>query len=206
MKIRNMTREECFQFLSKVRVGRLACARENEPYIVPVFFAYNADLGGKDSLYGFTTFGQKVRWMRANPRVCLEADDVNSCGRWTSVIVDGRYEELSGFVGQDHRSLQYRSTEDSLGESSAGFSEDSDERHRAWSVLKMHPMWQEPACSAWAKRADHTTSEIRNDLVFYRIRVQGVSGREAISEDLDGPASVRRKDGAPGSFRASHLG
>ena len=33
--------------------------------------------------------------MRANPRVCVEWDEVEEYDRWVSVIVFGRYEELS---------------------------------------------------------------------------------------------------------------
>jgi nitroimidazol reductase NimA-like FMN-containing flavoprotein (pyridoxamine 5'-phosphate oxidase superfamily) len=45
-------------------------------------------------LYGFSTFGQKVKWMRANPRVCVQTDEIQNQGEWISVIVYGEYEEL----------------------------------------------------------------------------------------------------------------
>ena len=59
------------------------------PYIVPIYFAYEPD-----HIYGFTTLGQKVEWMRANPLVCVEVDEVLSHFRWSSVVVVGRYENL----------------------------------------------------------------------------------------------------------------
>ena len=40
--------------LSRQEFGRLACAHQNRPYIVPIYFAYEPD-----HLYGFTTLGQK---------------------------------------------------------------------------------------------------------------------------------------------------
>ena len=44
--------------------------------------------------YVFSTFGQKVRWMRANPQVCVQTDQIENQGEWISVIVNGQYEEL----------------------------------------------------------------------------------------------------------------
>jgi nitroimidazol reductase NimA-like FMN-containing flavoprotein (pyridoxamine 5'-phosphate oxidase superfamily) len=67
----------------------LACARGNQPYVVPTGFAYQSEY-----LYGFSAVGQKVEWMRANRCVCVEIDNVTSLDRWLSVIVTGSYEEL----------------------------------------------------------------------------------------------------------------
>jgi nitroimidazol reductase NimA-like FMN-containing flavoprotein (pyridoxamine 5'-phosphate oxidase superfamily) len=72
-------------------MGRLACARDNQPYIVPIHFFF--DLGGY-CLYGFSTVGQKVQWMRENPKVCVEVAEVNDKDHWMSVVVFGRYEEV----------------------------------------------------------------------------------------------------------------
>jgi hypothetical protein len=57
--------------------------------IVPIYFAYQAD-----RLHGFTTLGRKVEWMRSNPLVCVEVDEVVSHFLWSSVVVLGHYEEL----------------------------------------------------------------------------------------------------------------
>ena len=88
MLIRDMNAQECRDLLARLGVGRLACAHDNQPYIVPVYFAYEPD-----RLYGFATFGQKIDWMRSNPLVCVEVDEVRSHFEWQSVIVLGRYEE-----------------------------------------------------------------------------------------------------------------
>ena len=90
MIIREMTKEECSSALGGADFGRLACARGNQPYIVPIYFSYD----GKH-LYGVTTAGQKIEWMRSNPLVCLEIDERASHFQWMSVIVFGRYEELA---------------------------------------------------------------------------------------------------------------
>lgn len=89
MFIHEMTEAECRNALEQANFGRLACARENQPYVVPIYFAFD----GKH-LYGFTTLGQKTGWMRTNPQVCLEIDNRTRDDQWMSVIVFGRYEEL----------------------------------------------------------------------------------------------------------------
>ena len=76
--------------LSRAQVGRLACTRGDEPYVVPIYVACD----GRD-LYGFATLGQKIIWMRENPRVCLEVEEVADGRHWTTVLAFGRYEELS---------------------------------------------------------------------------------------------------------------
>lgn len=90
MLIRDMTRETSISLLKCVHVGRIACARESQPYITPFIFAYH-----EDSIYSFATVGRKVEWMRANPLVCVQADIIVSHEQWKSVVVFGRYQELS---------------------------------------------------------------------------------------------------------------
>jgi uncharacterized protein len=85
----NMTPEQCLKTLERGHFGRLACVRKNEPYIVPIDFAYQDGY-----LYGFATVGQKIEWMRANPCVCVQIDAVTDRDQWLSVIVTGSYEEL----------------------------------------------------------------------------------------------------------------
>ena len=60
--------------------------RENQPYVVPVYLTYDVLSGGEPCLYGFTTPGQKIEWMRANPLVCVEVDEVTAHDQWVSVI------------------------------------------------------------------------------------------------------------------------
>jgi len=94
MVIREMSKDECLRVLAGTRLARLACASNNQPYVVPVYLAYHEPSIGEACLYGYTTLGQKVEWMRANPQVCVEVDEVMSCTRWMSVIGFGHYEEL----------------------------------------------------------------------------------------------------------------
>ena len=52
--INEMTQKECRELLARSRVGRLGCSRDNQPYVVPIYFAYEADY-----IYAFATLGQK---------------------------------------------------------------------------------------------------------------------------------------------------
>ena len=89
MVIVDMTEQECRAMLAGTNTARLACAQNNQPYIVPI----HVDLQG-EFLYGYATLGQKIDWMRQNPLVCLEMDELMTDGQWASVVVFGRYEEL----------------------------------------------------------------------------------------------------------------
>src|ERR1700686_887352 len=87
--IQEITRQASLDLLARTHLCKLACAQGSQPYVVPCYFAYN-----NNSLYSFSTVGQKIVWMRTNPLVCVEADEVVSPQEWMSVIVLGRYEEL----------------------------------------------------------------------------------------------------------------
>ncbi len=89
MLIHEMTPEECGMALARLDFGRLACAKDDQPYVVPIHFAYDGE-----HVYGLTTAGRKIDWMRSNPRVCLETDERASHYQWLSIVVLGRYEEL----------------------------------------------------------------------------------------------------------------
>lgn len=89
MLIQEITNEENLNLLAHMRLGRLACAQGGQPYVVPFYFVYDGNY-----LYSFSTLGQKIDWMRANPLVCVQADEVVSSEEWVSLIVFGRYEEL----------------------------------------------------------------------------------------------------------------
>jgi uncharacterized protein len=114
MVIREMTEQECRAMLVETHVARLACARDNQPYVVPI----HVDFDGA-SLYGYATLGQKIEWMRQNPLVCLEIDELRSHGLWASVVVFGHYEELP----DTHESS----------------------RRIAERLFQRHPAWWEPA-------------------------------------------------------------
>ena len=195
MLIREMSREECLQVLAGGRLARLACAHENQPYVVPVYLAYHQPSSGEACLYGFTTPGQKVEWMRANPLVCVEMDEVKSCDQWVSVIAIGRYEELPETPESNGVRLRGPERLRQVGEAMSPWSADSrqrqcedegcdDERERAWQVLKTQSLWWEAGWAAFAARADHDAAEPYLP-VYYRIRIDRVTGHEATRDARD---------------------
>lgn len=115
MIIREMTGEECIELLEASRLARLACARENQPYLIPIQYAYE-----QGYLYSFSMEGQKIDWMRENPSVCLQVDHFSEHREWRSVIVYGAFEELPDRIGWKR------------------------ERDRAWSLLEKYANWWEP--------------------------------------------------------------
>ncbi|MFZ1677408.1 MAG: pyridoxamine 5'-phosphate oxidase family protein [Saprospiraceae bacterium] len=71
-------------------LGRIGCHEGNKTYIVPINYAYD----GK-SIIAHSAEGLKIEMMRKNPLVCFEVDQMKSFTDWRSVIVWGRYEELT---------------------------------------------------------------------------------------------------------------
>lgn len=91
MLIHELTPEQCTEVLARASLGRLGCARAGQPYIVPILFSFDPD---RTCLYAFSLIGQKITWMRENPKVCLEVEEITDKNHWTTVVVTGRYEEI----------------------------------------------------------------------------------------------------------------
>jgi len=156
MRISKMEDQDCRETLRRVGFGRLGCARDNQPYIVPIYFAYEPD-----HLYGFATFGQKIEWMRSNPLVCVQSDEVRDSDNWTSVVVLGRYQELSDR------------------------NEYAQERGKAQALLEKRSMWwQTSYVAATIRNSPEAPSP-----VFYCIHIDEISGLRASPEGS--PVRVR---------------
>ncbi|WP_422926634.1 pyridoxamine 5'-phosphate oxidase family protein [Singulisphaera sp. PoT] len=182
MLIRELSRDECLDVLSRTRMARLACVRDGQPYIVPVHLAYDSGMPDFASLYGVTTLGTKVEWMRANPRVCVEMDEITEFDEWVSVVALGRYEELED-QSRGEESLQ-QVLRRPMVSGSERIIPDSQGRSRlkAYEILQGNatPMWWEPASSAWASRSEHKSGDSYVPL-YYRVCVEQISGRRASS-------------------------
>jgi nitroimidazol reductase NimA-like FMN-containing flavoprotein (pyridoxamine 5'-phosphate oxidase superfamily) len=144
-----MTAQASLDLLAGTRLGRLACVHGSQPYIVPFYFAYHGNY-----LYSFSTVGQKIAWMRANPLVCVEVDEVTSPHKWESVVIFGRYEELPDTP------------------------ESQPDREFAWKLLQHCATWWEPG---YARTILHG-KERRLEPIFYRIYIDRVTGHHATLE------------------------
>ena len=151
MLILELTNDECVEMLTRLRFGRLGCSRDGQPYIVPFNFAYH-----ERHLYSVASLGQKIEWMRTNPLVCVEADEIVDHHGWTSVVVQGRYEELPDTP------------------------EWSAEREMAHALLQRRAMWWEPACVA----ETHPGTVKPVIPMFYRIHIDRATGRRAKLEPV----------------------
>jgi nitroimidazol reductase NimA-like FMN-containing flavoprotein (pyridoxamine 5'-phosphate oxidase superfamily) len=115
MIVRNMTTLECTKLLDRARLGRLACSRDNQPYVVPLHFVH-----AENRLYAFSVPGKKIEVMRSNPKVCVLAEEHGAGREWKSVVVDGYFEEFPNRIGSKQA------------------------RDHAWSLLSKHAAWWEP--------------------------------------------------------------
>lgn len=178
MLIQELTRQASLDLLARTRLGRLACAQGPQPYVVPFYFVYDnhflcndecfyGDCLYNDYLYSFSTVGQKIEWMRANPWVCVEADEVVSWEQWMSVMVFGRYEELLD-------TPEYQGA-----------------RAFAHALLKRHAVWWEPA---YATTILHGTQRPLVPVV-YRIRGLRITGHRAIPDQSVTPLTDLGEDG-----------
>ncbi len=152
MKIEELEIDECWYVLEQTKVGRLACSMDNQPYIVPFNFAFDR---GK-YLYAFSTIGQKIRWMRENPLVCVEVEDLENGEDLTTLIIFGKYEELPDLP------------------------EFESKRIYAHELLSRRPMWWQPACVAGKHRTDSDEKP-----VYFRIFIEKITGRRAVSESFE---------------------
>jgi len=91
MLIHELNGDDCRDVLARSSLGRLACARFDQPYVVPVHFSFDSE---RSCVYAFSTIGQKILWMRENPKVCLEVEEIRGKDHWTTVLAFGRYEEI----------------------------------------------------------------------------------------------------------------
>jgi len=90
LKVEDMSPAEMHALLQRESFGHLGCSRDGRPYVVPMNYAYN----GKE-LYFFTTEGMKTQFMEANPKVCLQVEEVTDSSHWRSVMVIGQAERLT---------------------------------------------------------------------------------------------------------------
>lgn len=159
MLIREMSVEECSGLLARIGLGRLACALDNQPYIVPLYFVVEGV-----NLYGFSTLGRKIEWMRANPLVCVEADEVINDSHWKSVVAFGRYEEFPDIAKWEVV------------------------RTHAHRLLQRRALWWQPAYVS----TTHHGKPHSLQPVFYRIHLEEITGREASRDTHELASTIER--------------
>jgi nitroimidazol reductase NimA-like FMN-containing flavoprotein (pyridoxamine 5'-phosphate oxidase superfamily) len=152
MLITKLRSRECREFLMRTGFGRLACSCNDRPYIVPIYFCLDAN-----RLYGFSTLGQKILWMRQNPLVCVESDDIRAHDDWQSVVILGRYVEIS--AGPDG----------------------AEARAHVRSLLKKRPLWWQSGYTAMQVRRGPKGSEP----IYYCILIEKMTGLRGSPDFLE---------------------
>ncbi|CAN5323101.1 hypothetical protein BH10ACI3_BH10ACI3_03400 [soil metagenome] len=84
IEIEELSDSESIEVFSRIGYAHLACCQDDSPYVIPVHYAYD-----KGRVYVYTTEGKKAGIIRANPNICLQAEEVVDNYHWESVIVDG---------------------------------------------------------------------------------------------------------------------
>jgi uncharacterized protein len=149
MVIEELTDRECRAILARTHLARLACSLNDQPYIVPIHVEFH-----DSHLFGFATGGQKIEWMRKNPLVCVEVDELDSDRHWTTVVISGRYEELP-----DTSRYEY-------------------EHSIAHHLFQRHAIWWEPASVPLAGRLQRPMILFRIVIVRMTGRRGGPDGPE----------------------------
>jgi len=158
MLIHTLAAAECREVLKRARYGRLACARADQPYVVPISLYLDPE---RNAVFCFSTVGQKVRWMRKNPRVCLEVEEIVSRTEWTTVVAFGRYEEIP-------RAPEAASL-----------------RQRAAALFERESSWWLPAAATLSSGRQGVHP------VIFRIRLGRVTGRRVIRPAGAGASEIR---------------
>ena len=92
--IDRLSQDETQSLLSRQLVARLGCVLESgEPYVVPVNYLL------KDGcIFIHSLPGLKLEALRANPKACIQVDDIESFFEWRSTIAFGEFEEITDAV------------------------------------------------------------------------------------------------------------
>jgi nitroimidazol reductase NimA-like FMN-containing flavoprotein (pyridoxamine 5'-phosphate oxidase superfamily) len=91
-----LTSAEIDELLRRQRIGRVGSAAVGHVEITPIVYGYDGL-----AVYGHSRFGRKIQYMRGNPEVCFEVEEIVDPMSWKVVVLHGRYEELSDAADRD---------------------------------------------------------------------------------------------------------
>ncbi|MEP7147532.1 MAG: pyridoxamine 5'-phosphate oxidase family protein [Acidobacteriota bacterium] len=90
LEILEMRNDEIDAVLARVGYGHLACSRDDQPYVFPIYYVYN-----RIDIFIYTTEGLKTEVINSNPRICLQVEEPFNNGGWRSVVVNGEAHEIT---------------------------------------------------------------------------------------------------------------
>lgn len=97
-----LTKDEIENILQSQIVGRLGCSDKNIPYVVPISYVYDGV-----NIFCQSQDGKKIHILRNNPNICLQVDIVNNANNWKSVVINGKFQELTELESKIARELLY---------------------------------------------------------------------------------------------------
>lgn len=87
----DLNKKELIDLLESQVICRIGCHSDGETYIVPVNYVYK-----NNAIYAHSGNGKKIKMMRANPKVCVQVDQIKDTFRWKSAVLWGDFVELTG--------------------------------------------------------------------------------------------------------------
>lgn len=79
------------ELLENNMIGRLGYSDGNRMYIVPISYLFY----DRKYILAHSREGQKIEILRKNPNMCLAVDQIENLNNWKSVILWGKYEEIT---------------------------------------------------------------------------------------------------------------
>lgn len=84
---------QCSEILKNNYIGYLSYISNNTPYTIPITYYYNEN---EKYIICYSGLGHKINAMRKNINISIAVADIFAAKKWQSVLVHGRYDEISG--------------------------------------------------------------------------------------------------------------
>lgn len=91
--MKTITSTESTQILAENYIGRLGYISKERVEIIPITYYLDPE---HNSILSYSGQGNKIDAMRKNPLVSFQVDEITNLEKWKSVLLYGRFEELTG--------------------------------------------------------------------------------------------------------------
>ncbi len=164
--ITNLNKQECLRILNNNYIGHLAYVYKNLPFVIPITYYFDKK---NITIIGYTGEGHKTKALLLNNAVALEIAEIDSIGKWKSILIQGTFKVLEG------PDAKYELHKFSLG------------------VKKLIAKNENKTVQFISEFSGKTKSEATP--LVYHINIQEITGKERNSEanDMPKPYFQRRK-------------
>ena len=87
------SKQQNIKSIKRNYIGKLGFISHDSPFIIPITYYFDEE---ENCIIAVTTEGHKIEGMRKNNSVCLLIEEINSLKSWKSVLISGKFQELSG--------------------------------------------------------------------------------------------------------------